>query len=379
MSSTFPTQLYQDLEKLVSNSTKHTFVANDLEKDGVKYRVYKYGIANFTDFNEPNALNARGVMFNMSNPENPVLVCLPLPKFFNYEESGTDHSTGEIGTTMIKVDGSLLSTFMHKGELAVKTKSVMDSSQVYDTEKFLNLPENEALKAELTKLTSLGFTVNMEYTAPFNRIVVRYDYEKLTLLSIRSLTTGESLYGANLTKTLLANNFTVCASNVVGYTYRNVGCNHKEVVDAIRKEQDGEGYILEINDKVKGTYLVKVKTEVYALMHKTKEFIESRKNIFECVIDETIDDMKSMFVSFPAIIAEINAIEQAVGPVYNKLVYDVETFHKDNAHLSQKDYAIKAKAEQPAIMSLLMCAYSKKEIDIKKFAKAHRADMFGIA
>ena len=83
----FERQLYDDLERLVAESG-HVFTAKNSYRDGVLYRIYKYGLASFEDFKKPNAINCRGTMYNITDPQNPKLVCLPLPKFFNYDEYG---------------------------------------------------------------------------------------------------------------------------------------------------------------------------------------------------------------------------------------------------------------------------------------------------
>jgi hypothetical protein len=72
------------------------------------------------------------------NPKNVQLVSLPPEKFFNYEEGfgrKQFHERGRFGDKMEKMDGTLISTFLHKTaskeqELPLTSKQVLEAMQL---------------------------------------------------------------------------------------------------------------------------------------------------------------------------------------------------------------------------------------------------------
>jgi T4 RnlA family RNA ligase len=132
-------QLYHDLISLCS--AENSFYYKDIPLDSTKYRVFSYRLCSYATFHSyPSALNCRGVMFNITDGENVQLVCLPPEKFFNYEE-GTDqiqrHENGRFGDKMEKMDGSLISTFLHINDvgeevLKLKSKTALMSDQALE-------------------------------------------------------------------------------------------------------------------------------------------------------------------------------------------------------------------------------------------------------
>ncbi|KAL0236320.1 hypothetical protein GEMRC1_002902 [Eukaryota sp. GEM-RC1] len=109
--SSFSATLYSDLLKLIE--TRY-FMKNDVELDGVKYRIFNNRIYSLKNFELPNALNARGTMFEIPDePLQPILRSLPMKKFLNLGELKTV-PTGQMFASE-KRDGSLISTYLHKG------------------------------------------------------------------------------------------------------------------------------------------------------------------------------------------------------------------------------------------------------------------------
>ncbi|CAF4435792.1 unnamed protein product, partial [Adineta steineri] len=130
-------------------------------------------------------------------------------KFFYYTEGfGRQqfHERGRFGDKMEKMDGTLISTFLHRTAsneqvLRFKSKQSLTSKQV--TESMQLLVGN--FKSELEQLVHLNYTVNMEYTSPSNHVVVSYSEARLTILSIRSHVDGQTLFGSQLKAFLLEN------------------------------------------------------------------------------------------------------------------------------------------------------------------------------
>lgn len=370
----FAQTTYEELVKLTNES--EAFYFKDFELDSKVYRIFNYRLASWTLFESPSALNCRGTMFDVT--QTPTLVSLPPEKFFNYEEGGVDHTVGLIGCKMVKMDGSLISTYLHNGELYLKTKGSLFSSQAFDAMKLLLTDKYSLVKEELLLLAKNNFTVNLEYTSPENRIVVPYQSEELTLLSLRSHIDGTNYFGTSLLEKLDDYNCVNLKSIIVGFEVLNVSSGHDDFVDLVRKEQEGEGYVVEIKTP-NCSYLTKIKNLKYVTLHQTKDSVNSSKALFEAIIEETTDDLRSMFADDNYVLNKISEMENVVQPIFNHIVSTVETFYKDNKGLDRKSFAIKAKEEKPEFMGLIMNAYIGREIDYKDFAKKHRKDIFGIS
>lgn len=368
--------LLKNLMSLVNET--EAFTCKDFNLHDKVYRIFNYRLASWTEFQRPDAINARGIMFDVTDESNAKVVSMPPAKFFNYEEGNVDHKQFKVGDQMVKMDGSLISTYLHNGELFLKSKASLFSSQALSAMNFLNKEENEGLKNDLFKLVNMGYTANMEYTSPDNRIVIKYDEEALTLLSARNHTTGDNLFASRLEKFLEENNMPNLKKVLVGYTsFRNKEVNQDKYVTDVRAEQEGEGYVVEMfNDNV--SYLVKLKNIKYVTLHQTKEAIFSDKKLFESVIEEATDDLRSLFADDVSIIERIEEMENKVRPIYNHLVETVEQFVNKNKHLERKDFAILGQKEVPKFFGLCMASYLGKDPSFKEFAKKFRKEIFNI-
>lgn len=134
--------LYDDLISLCSQDD--TFYYKDVRLYSVKYRIFNYRLCSYATFQSRKAsLNCRGTMFNITNPKDVQLVSLPLEKFFNYEEGfgrKQFHERGQFGDKMDKMDGTLISTFLHgiaSKEVRLKSKLSLTSKQVTEAMQLL--------------------------------------------------------------------------------------------------------------------------------------------------------------------------------------------------------------------------------------------------
>jgi len=373
----FAQDTYQNLMNLVKND--ESFFFKDFNLQDKTYRIFNYHLASWTSFMAPSALNCRGIMFDVTNQDKVNLVSLPPEKFFNYEEGGVDHTQGKLGDKMVKMDGSLISTYMHDGEIYFKSKGSLFSSQALDAMKYLNREDQAEFKKELKSLIEMGYTVNLEYTSPENRIVIPYQEEKLTVLSVRSHENGQNYFATKLKKMLDHLGFETIKENMVHHeSLHGQDIVQTTFVDQVRAEQEGEGYVVEIVLSEEVSYLTKIKNIKYITLHQTKDSVNSPKRLFEAVIEEATDDLRAMFADDAYVLSKIEDMERHVQPIFNHMIKTVEGFYEENKELSRKDYAIKAKTEHSNFMGMLMNAYLQQPIDYKTFAKKHAKDMFGI-
>lgn len=366
--------LYNKLESLVNDS--EAFYSKDFYFEDKTYIIYNYRLASWTDFQKPGALDARGTMFDVTDITNVKLVSLPPQKFFNYEEGGVDHTIGRFGDKMIKMDGSLISTYLHNGQIYLKSKGSLFSEQATCAMKFLDsVPK---FKEELLNLAKKGFTINLEYTSPENRIVIPYQKEDLTVLSLRSHIDGTNYFATKL-KNYIKNNYPEISKNLVGFeSLHNQDIEQISYMKAVRDEQEGEGYVIEVILSEQVSYLTKGKNLKYIALHQTKDSVNSAKKLFEAIIQEASDDLRAMFSTDDYILNKITEMENHVQPIYNHIIKTVEDFYEENKSLDRKDYAIKAKNLHPNYMGLLMNSYLKHKNDYKEFALKHRKDIFKI-
>lgn len=212
-------KLYDDLMALCKESDSFYYV--DHEKSGNTWlRVFTYRLASYSDFLKPGAMEARGIMFEVQNfsgiegYERPTCIkSRPPAKFFNIGENPLtlELDYTRVKHSVIKEDGSLISTFSEAiwgmGEdfettaelrLRLKSKTSTSSEQVKAAMAWLELhPE---FRDALLELDTSGYTVNCEWCAPDNRIVVGYLERQLAAICARhydKYTTyaGESLAG----------------------------------------------------------------------------------------------------------------------------------------------------------------------------------------
>ncbi|CAF2846112.1 unnamed protein product [Rotaria sp. Silwood2] len=374
--------LYDSLLSICSSNDG--FYYKDVVLDSTTYRIFNYRLCSYTTFHSlPYALNCRGTMFNINDPNNLQLVSLPPEKFFNYEEGiGFDqHKQGQLGDQMDKLDGSLISTFIHFDDknqaiVRLKSKTSLTSSQACEAMELFK----GKFKSEVENLVNLHYTINMEYTSPSNRIVLHYPQAELTVLSIRSHLTGETLFARHLQSFLVEHNFQSILEHIVPFKSIPRHLSHKEFCQNIYGETQGEGYVVEIIRTDQSSYLVKIKTHKYLQLHHCKDKVNSPRHLFESIINEQSDDLRSLFQDNPGALESISKMEEQVRSQFNHMVKSIEEFYETNKSLSRKDYAILIN-NTPSIkkyMGLLMNLYLDKINDYKQYAITHAKDLFGI-
>lgn len=345
--------LYNDLMKLCSENEAFYFV--DHRHDGEIYRIFNYRLASYSDFLLPGALECRGHTFRISNCEDtPYLVSLPMEKFFNVGENPMtmDLDWSKVVRVDDKRDGSLISTVRTPTGWILKSKGSLSSEQAVAASKWLaGRPE---FSNKIQQLVHDNYTVNMEWTAPDNQIVLGYSEPSLRVLNVRDKVTGEYLYREDTAFTL---------EEWVDMVEYGEEVN-QEWIDNARNLTNIEGFILWFHDGMK----VKLKTDWYCHLHLQKEQITNPRRLFESVLNETSDDLKTLFGSDMLSISRIEEMEVKTRGLYNRLHKLVESFYQENKELSRKDYAIKGQQElhKDGVFSLAMNLYTGREMGLKE-------------
>jgi T4 RnlA family RNA ligase len=355
--------LFDELMELVH--TTEVFYCQDFQLDSSVYRIFNYRLSSYSDFLRPSALECRGIMFELDteNLRVKLLASLPMSKFFNLGENpmtmGLDLS--KVDTVELKADGSLMSTYTHNDRLRLKSKGSLFSEQAIDAMKWLDQPENHEFKARLAMADHSGLTVNLEWCAPHNRIVIGYAKPHLKVLNARYRATGDYT-----SREMLVGRFG--ENNVIDRVDTN-GLDVATFVQSVPSMLDDiEGYVCRIGD-----LWFKVKTEKYMSLHHAKDSINNPRRLFEAVVDEGIDDLRSLFAEDAVAMQLIDEMQGKVTHMYNHLVRTVEDYYQANKDADRKTYAIGAqslKLNNLPLLGLAMNLYLKKDPEFKSWLKA---------
>ncbi len=327
-------ELYLNLLKLCADND--AFFFKDFTQDGILYRIFNYRLATWSDFQLPGAIECRGIMYRLNADGTAVLVSRPMEKFFNDGENpstiGLDYS--DPMQVMYKEDGSLISTYLHKGDLRLKTKGSLSSEQAIDAMNWLMKKENEIFAICLEIIADKGYTVNMEWVSPNNRIVLRYNAPELVVLNIRDNFTGEYISRARLGDYFDLSIRKCLLSNWVrGFPLS---------INRVRQLKDIEGVVVQL----KTGQHVKIKTDWYVELHRAKDSIDNPKSMILAVLSETTDDLRQLFVDMPDVLDRIARYEEHVSHKFNHIIAALEGFKAymdESGDYTRKDYAIAAK------------------------------------
>ena len=136
-----------------------------------------------------------------------------------------------------------------------------------------------------------------------------------------------------------------------------------------------EGFVCRLQSGVS----FKVKTLQYLALHHTKDSINIPRRLYEAVLEEATDDMRSLFHDDPLAIKLISEMEIFVERKYNHLVDKVERFYERCKNLDRKSYAITGQTSLTKLQfGLAMAKYLEKDFSYKETMKK-RWKEFGLA
>lgn len=235
------------------------------------YTVIDYVFAGEDTFDHPARIECRGTKFA---PDGSVLA-RPLHKFMNIGQT-PDTQPDKIDFSqphviMDKLDGSMIHPALVNGDVVFMTRmGRTDVAQKAER----HLPE---VKDFCRGLLLGGATPVFEWTAPENRIVVRYEESALTLLAVRN-----NVDGTYWPRDVLAE------TGVPLVAHHDPKYNSaSDFLAYARAIQGVEGFVV----KFDGGLWVKAKGEDYVLKHKAKDSILQEKNILALVLNGGLDDV----------------------------------------------------------------------------------------
>lgn len=358
-----------------------TFCFNQQVKDDQTYQVFFYRLASRGMFTHDFLFNSRGTMFNVTDPANPVLVSMTPEKCFNYHEEANlyDFKGSRPGVIMEKMDGSLISTYIHKGKLFLKSQKSIASDQAIGAMSLLG--KSPELESVMERVSKAGYTFNMELTGPQWVVVVPYDRESLTILNVRNHETGETYFGQRLADFLDAQDASCLKAMTVSYEDhgRFHDMEHDAMIEAMYCEEQGEGYIAELifmTEQGERSRMVKIKNRKYLDLHhaafelfRERNFLRISPVLVKTVLDGLSDDIKQLFANSPERLNAFVQVEQHIMGLANKITASLDSYVKEHSDLNAKDFALSVQKDYPdkKMHSLLFKKRMGKEIDLVDF------------
>ena len=356
--NTYQQTLYADLMGLCQNSDAFYYVDQTLNDQ--MFRIFSYRLASYTEFQQRNAIECRGHSFRIDAAGNAIeLASLPMQKFWNDGENPNtmdlDYSKHNIDSIMDKLDGSLISTVKTLSGMRLKSKTSLNSVQAKDAWELLNTEDYTALRQYCATMASLGYTVNMEYCAPTNVIVIIHNEPSLRVLNVRRHSDGQYVSRKDILK-MVPMQFVVQALDIPD--------DSEQFVKSIADMTGIEGYIIVL----KNGLFVKHKTVQYVNMHHIVSNLNSPKRLYELIVTETTDDVIPLIKENTYLMNMLEVSTKNIRHVMVNMMNTVDTFYEQNKALDRKSFAILGLDQLSRHeFNLAMMKYVGKSIDYKEF------------
>ncbi|TIL91413.1 MAG: hypothetical protein E5Y73_17195 [Mesorhizobium sp.] len=287
------------------------------------YKVIDYVFAGDDTFAHPARVECRGLKFAPSGE----ILARPLHKFMNIgqtPETQPDRIDFKLPhTIMEKLDGSMIHPAIVNGEVVFMTR--MGRTDVARKAE-RNLDEHLAVCCR--SLLQNHITPIFEWTAPDNRIVVRYDNSALTLLAVRHNHSGAYRGREDLVD--WARQMHIKPVRTYASTYTSAA----DFLAYARAIQGAEGFVV----KFESGLWVKAKGDDYVLKHKAKDSILQEKNILALVLSGGLDDVLPLLDDPDAKAAREYAASVEAG--VRRTASNVEAIVAQGASMTQKDFAL---------------------------------------
>lgn len=221
----------------------------------------------------------RGLVFDKSSGR---VISRRFHKFFNYgeKEESKDIDLNREHYILQKLDGSMITPFLLNDKLVWGSKmGITDVSR--QVEVFVKDNLDHLSIYHLIDLLSHGNTPIFEWVSRKQKIILDYPEDSLILTAIRNNSTGEYYSYKDMLEFSIQMNVPCVSMHTL--SYKNVELLH----ESVKSEVDNEGWVVRYTDG----HMVKMKSDWYVTLHKTKEYIDSEKNIVESYINNSIDDL----------------------------------------------------------------------------------------
>lgn len=337
----------QDLKTSFSSDKRIVFKEEFI--DDKKIVIVFYQIAdNNLWYSNPLALELRGSVFDYDTGE---CVSRAFEKFFNLNENLLVQQSNLDFTNAIKMnkrDGSLIISMVLNDKVYLKTKKSFYSEVAIEAQQtYKNL--DYSLDFLIRFLDDEGYTTLLEYTSPNYQIVLDYGKEPtFMVLGARHKKTG--VYYDMKTLEILCKLYEV---PFIGFSE----CDIDDLLSKVKTETNIEGWVIQLQSGQR----IKIKTDWYRLRHSVKTKFRER-DIAELVVNEQIDDIKSVIIESGL---DISLLEEIETRVINELLEIQE--YVDNAVksvLNQDIRDIVVKYKNDIHSFLIIKKYKNNDVDL---------------
>lgn len=320
-----------------------------------------YMISGPETFDSAEARECRGIVFNAQGQVNG----RSLHKFFNVNEREEtllqNLDWPKVTRVMDKRDGSMIHTVSTVDGIILKSKKSFESDVAKAADDWMNNQDGLHVFKLALRMSAMNKTCIFEWTAPTARIVLFYPEAELQLLHIRDNETGVYMEAEDLRK--WAAEFGVKVVEEVNLMKYGVDVTKMTAKDAehLHKTVEGvEGWVIQFEDG----NMIKLKTDWYIKRHHAMTFVRER-DIAMLVLDEGLDDMKSMLVGDGVNIDRILDIERDVVLRLNHLRNTVQSVVEEGKGMDRKIFAMAHQGMDH--FGLVMRAFVGQEPDYKGF------------
>jgi hypothetical protein len=242
----------------------------------------------------PQAMTVNGRLnYDHISPGKTIVLAYPMKRFFNYGQGSAaalDWTDPKLAI-LEKLDGTLCIVYYDPfaTQWCVATRSVPEADITMDNGLFtfrtlFEKAVQDTTGADFNTLTqslSVYYTYCFELTTPYNRIVVNYPDNRVTLLAVRGLVT---LSEVKLDHPVAQNVKNV--PHVRAYTFTSVN----ELIDWVSSlnPMDYEGVVVRDSQDLR----LKVKNPAYVAYNRARDTLgSSERNCLELILQEKDDDV----------------------------------------------------------------------------------------
>lgn len=305
----------EQADNIVENSD--AFYKRELIVDNFKVVIYNYRFTTYSDFEEHNAFELRGLTFVYNPQTKEWEKHLALKKFFNINETPITAEKEllkkEIVDITVKEDGSLI-TFIKfpNGKVKAKTQNTFESQQAIEAQNIFE--KNQAFRESFFSYIEKGYTPIYEFVSPTNTVVIPYQNPELRLIQLRDP-----------------------QGKFVNLAHNNRDANKtlSELLELKKTVQDIEGWVVKFSDNT----LVKIKTDHYLSLHGLlTDTITNDNMLVKALLDGKLDDLRSHLTG-EKLLYVLNFYEKLM-KIYHSLSADYDKLSKDFSG-DKKEFALK--------------------------------------
>jgi RNA ligase len=299
---------YIDETQLIAHCNSH--VVNVQHHPALPLAIYNYGRkATFDCIWDDVTCRTRGLIVDQSSGE---IIARPFEKFFNYDtayrpETAPANLPTDTPEITEKLDGSLGILYRFKGFTGIATRGSFASEQATWASAWYGKHLADAKWPE-------GWTPLFEIIYPANRVVVKYDFEGLTLLGMVNIETGEEM------------RYPALVTWAKGNGCRVVELANKSIEECRSEDtKNAEGYVLSWHREAAPSIKIKIKFNDYFRLHHLLTGL-SPKAVWEMLrdglpFDEVTTDVPVHFLEWlnswrGALEAEYGRIEQKAKAIW---------------------------------------------------------------